>query len=131
MRTLLLLLIASLTFGCGSGVELPELGTVTGTVTNGGNPVANAVITFSPTEEGRPSTATTDDEGNYSLLYNIDTEGAIIGKHIVGIVAVTNEEDYQEADESDQESGGLPAKASDGSMIVDVKAGANVIDIPL
>lgn len=133
MRTLLLLLATCLTCGCGGGVELPELGMVSGTVTNGGSPVAEAVVTFSPTGEGRPSTATTDAEGKYTLLYNVDNEGAIIGKHIVSVVAVTSEEDYQEADEvtGEQPDGGLPAKASDGSMIVEVKAGENLIDIPL
>ena len=87
MRILLSLLAVGLICGCGSGVELPELGTVTGTVTNGGVPVANAVVTFSPTGKGRPSVGTTDSDGNYSLLYNIDTEGAMIGQHIVGVDA--------------------------------------------
>ena len=48
--------------GCGSSDE-PELGTVTGSVTMDGKPLANVWIGFAPTE-GRASMAITDKDGH-------------------------------------------------------------------
>lgn len=69
--------------GCsgGSGVAL---GTVTGTVSKDGEPVSGATITFYP-EVGRPSSATSDHEGHYSLRFTAREDGAIVGKHSVQI----------------------------------------------
>jgi len=75
--------VAGVIFGCGRG-DLPELGTVTGTVTENGKPLADAWIEFEP-EKGRLSAGRTDVEGKYTLEYTHDAEGAIVGSHTVKI----------------------------------------------
>lgn len=70
--------------GCGGPGDRPELGTVSGTVTDGGEPLPNAWIEFEP-EKGRLSAGRTDEEGAYSLQYTYDTEGAVVGRHTVKI----------------------------------------------
>jgi len=72
--------------GCGSGVDTPPLGKVSGTVTLNGEPLDGATIEFQP-ESGRPSIGTTDAEGNYSLLFRADTPGALVGTHTVRITS--------------------------------------------
>ncbi|MBN2293416.1 MAG: carboxypeptidase regulatory-like domain-containing protein [Pirellulales bacterium] len=71
--------------GCGSS-DRPELGTVSGTVTLNGKPLANAEITFQH-EKKRFSTGTTDADGRYELIYIRDIKGAVVGKHTVVITA--------------------------------------------
>lgn len=71
--------------GCGSdAADKPETAAVTGTVTDGEKPVANAFVEFQP-EEGRPSSGTTDENGHFTLLYSEDVEGAKIGTHKVKV----------------------------------------------
>ena len=70
--------------GCGGSGDRPELGTVTGTVTKNGEPLANAWITFNP-EKGRASGGRTDEQGHYSLQYLSDAAGAKVGTHTVKI----------------------------------------------
>lgn len=72
--------------GCGSGpADLPDLAPVSGAVTLDGQPLSKAVIQFVPDAGGRSSTATTDDQGHYELLYTSDYMGASLGKHKVTI----------------------------------------------
>lgn len=68
--------------GCGS--DGPEIVSVSGTVTRGGNPVKNLTINFVP-EGGRPSWATTAADGSYTLHYTRDQDGACVGKHKVWV----------------------------------------------
>ena len=68
--------------GCSS--RGPELGEVAGTVTLDGEPLPEALVTFKP-QKGRPSLAETDEQGNYSLSYRVDAQGARIGEHRVTI----------------------------------------------
>lgn len=77
-------LVAMLLVGCGGPDDQPELGTVSGTVTKGGDPLANAWIEFIP-EEGRLSAGQTDEKGHYTLQYTIDAPGAKVGTHTVKI----------------------------------------------
>ncbi|MEO2025569.1 MAG: hypothetical protein ABGZ23_06760 [Fuerstiella sp.] len=132
--------------GGGGGASIPALGTVTGKVTVGGQPLANAVVTFTPAS-GRPSAGTTGSDGTYKLMYNVDNAGATIGEHTVLVSAGDDSGDYEgdgedegdedegDEDEGDEDegdaAGGLPAAASDGSIKKDVSAGANTIDIEL
>ncbi|MDG1897317.1 MAG: hypothetical protein P8J37_20670 [Fuerstiella sp.] len=137
--------------GCGGdGANTPTLGTVIGKVTVGGQPLADAVVTFTPVAGGRPSSGTTGSDGTYTLLYNVDNAGATIGQHTVMVTAggegagdyegddptVTEDEDEDEGedegeDEDEGDAGGLPAAAADGSLKKDVSAGANTINIEL
>ena len=73
-----------LTAGCGGGDDL-ELGTVSGTITLAGKPLADARIEFQPEGSGSPSYGNTDEDGRYELLYSVGKPGAMIGKHLVRI----------------------------------------------
>lgn len=70
--------------GCGGPDDQPELGTVTGTITQNGKPLADAWVEFVP-EKGRLSAGRTDAEGRYSLQYTFDAPGAKVGTHTVKI----------------------------------------------
>ena len=79
-----LVLATLLISGCnrGDGVELGE---VTGLVTLDGQPLANASVSFYPSN-GRASFGKTNAEGKYELIY-IRDKGAIIGDHKVTITS--------------------------------------------
>jgi hypothetical protein len=70
--------------GCG-GSDL-ELLPVTGTVTYLGLPVSGATVVFQP-ENGPPSTATTDEEGNFTMNTRGES-GVAVGKSVVVITAL-------------------------------------------
>ncbi len=73
----LLLLTAS---GCGDGG--PEIVRVAGKATYQQKPVANLILTFSPTS-GRPSIAMTDADGKFDLDFEPNRKGAQTGVHKV------------------------------------------------
>ena len=109
--------------GCGSG----NMGSVTGTVTADGKPLAGAVVTFSPQPEGRPSSGRTDDNGKYELIYSRSEKGAVIGEHIVRITTADEGGDYGKPIPET-----LPAKYNVRSELKEqVAAGKNVIDFQL
>ena len=134
--SMLLCVVGISVLGCGRS-DIPELGTVSGVVTLNNEPLPNAIVNFSPTAAGRPSTAETDSEGKYSLLYLTDVDGAVVGEHSVTVEKIiSEEEDNMSDDPADLEPGQelpkqLPASASDGSILKDVAAGHNEIDIQL
>ena len=85
-------ILALLNFtGCsGKQQDLPDLAEVTGVVTLDGKPLADAIIDFYPqtaAEKGnaRTSSGMTNADGQYTLMYNNDTVGAIVGDHLVRI----------------------------------------------
>lgn len=80
---LALLVMLSLV-GCSKSEELPELHPVTGTVTLDGDPLAGANVSFEPAG-GRPSFGTTNEQGVFSLTYDVDLPGAVAGQHTVRI----------------------------------------------
>ncbi|WP_166819971.1 transthyretin-like family protein [Thalassoroseus pseudoceratinae] len=82
----LLMTWSTLTFlGCGGGAsDQPEVVDVTGTVMQGGTPVVGALVEFIP-ENGRPSQATTNEQGEFTLNYLDGVDGAIAGTHKVRI----------------------------------------------
>ncbi len=87
----LLACLASLTIvvaiaGCG-GEGNVELAPVTGTITQNGQPLANADVVFSPAGDVEASTSagTTDENGKFELQYNDGRNGAVPGKHQVTI----------------------------------------------
>src|SRR5262245_39370809 len=73
----------SLLAGCGGPYK--NLGRVSGKVTLGGQPLADAAVTFSPTAAGSPSTGRTNASGEYTLLYTRGVKGAEAGEHTVTI----------------------------------------------
>lgn len=101
--------------GCGGG---PKLVTVSGRVTMGGKPLANATVNFEPVaasggaEAGGGSYGRTDADGRYSLKYVLDDRaGAVVGEHRVTITSVG---------EAASDAGGvadpIPAQFRDGSL---------------
>ena len=72
--------------GCSDTVQL---GTVSGTVTQGGKPCDSILVNFMPDpsmkQPAAMSSAITDDDGRYTLRYQGDGKptGAAIGRHIV------------------------------------------------
>lgn len=76
--------------GCsGSPDDLPEIGSVSGTITVDKQPKEGLQVQFQPTGEegGRPSVGTTDDSGYYSLRYSKDEDGAKVGP---GYITITS-----------------------------------------
>ena len=117
--------------GCG-GSDHPEVGHVTGVVTVDGKPLNNAIVNFTPQTAGRASTGLTDEEGRYELLYTADVSGAVIGAHNVTLELIQEDDAESDAEEgSDGAATGLPPQATDGSIVKEVAAGNNTLDIEL
>lgn len=76
--------------GCGPGG--PELADVSGKVTMDGEPLDNALVTFTPVEGGRASSGKTDENGHYTLAY-ADRMGAVVGKHKVRVTTLSEVEE--------------------------------------
>lgn len=72
-------LLAALLAGCGDDEKIVP---VTGVLMYKGTPVANAYVDFVP-EHGRPSLGQTDAEGRFTLKYDPQRGGALVGKHKV------------------------------------------------
>jgi hypothetical protein len=131
MRTRLLFLLSGLFIaGCG-GVDVPDTGKVAGSVTIDGKPAAGIRVKFTPAEKGRASSATTDEAGNYTLVYSANAMGALIGKHKVTIAAQEISADVPDASAKGKrvENTTVPAKYVAMSKDVEVKAGDNTIDL--
>jgi len=115
--------------GCG-GVEVPETGAVTGTVTIDGKPGSGVRVKFTPVGPGRASSGTTDEAGRYSLIYSANATGAIIGKHKVTIAAQEISADVDTGQKGKRvENTSIPAKYTAMAKEVEVKAGDNTIDV--
>jgi hypothetical protein len=113
--------------GCGGSADLAS---VEGRVTLGSQPLADAEVTFAPVAgKGSPSYGRTDSDGNYSLVYSRDDEGAEIGEHLVFIST------YQEPDEdAETPTPGTPERVPvqyAAGQKVEVKPGSNKLDFPL
>jgi hypothetical protein len=69
--------------------DLPDLGRVSGVVTKGGQPVAGAEVTFTPLDvDASSATAISDENGEYTLQYLEDVDGAVVGQNRVRISVV-------------------------------------------
>lgn len=116
--------------GCGGDSDLPDLGSVTGTVTLDGKPLPNATVEFTPVDGGRPSVAVTEDDGEYELEYTPGNFGATPGSYQVTITTATTTTDKQGNDVDVPET--LPAKYNVNTTLKEeVKAGSNEIDFKL
>jgi hypothetical protein len=81
----IMLICAGIACGCGSS-QPQNVGKVSGKVTLEGQPLAGAVVTFSPvTAGGSSALGRTDDSGQFSLSYAQGIEGAEIGENRVSI----------------------------------------------
>ena len=107
------------------------VGSVSGKVTLGGQPLADAIVTFTPKTSGAPSSAITDASGGYTLRYTRDYDGALVGEHTVTIstYAAANPDDEPPKPEVPEK---VPAKYNTKSeLLATVKSGSNTLDFPL
>jgi len=65
-----------------AGCSDPNVVSVKGTATRGGQPLKNLRITFNP-DKGAASIADTDDQGHFELVCSKDVKGAVLGNHKV------------------------------------------------
>jgi hypothetical protein len=114
--------------GCSnSGVKL---GKVTGKVTLAGSPLPDALVTFTPTTGGSPSTGRTESDGTYKLNFSRKMDGAMVGEHTVIIST------YQPAME-DPPTPEVPEKVpfkyreAETALKATVKSGSNKLDFDL
>ena len=107
----------------------PQLGAVTGTVTWEGKPLANATVSFMPTD-GQAAFCRTGEDGTYELQFADGRKGAILGENRVTIetyrIAVDDEGNPIEHPEI------LPEKFHRQSELTKVvEPGSQVIDFAL
>ena len=115
------------TSGCNSG---PAMGQVGGKVTLDGEPLANAFVEFRP-REGRPSGATTDASGDYTLQFTAHETGALLGEHTVKITTEGEIED-PETGETTEVPERVPAKYNtETTLTATVSGGKNTINFEL
>lgn len=139
IRVLSVLVICAALVGCGDNRKSAS---VTGTVTSGGQPVADIIVRFQPVgkgdtskpEAGMGSYGKTDSQGRFKLLFSDNnSSGAIIGEHVVTIDELTPES------EANDDAGGIgkpeksrvPKKWCDGSARFTVTEGSNTADFDL
>ena len=83
--------------GCDSG---PKVVKVSGVATFKGQPVPSLRLTFQP-DHGRPSWGDTDENGRFTLEYDADNKGALVGRHTVSAA-------YQPRTPDEEMSGKVP-----------------------
>ena len=120
----LLLLFVPVLSGCGDNRAPAK---VTGTVTLDGSPVASAIVTFAPDNDGRLSYGFTDAQGRYKLRFTAQLNGTLVGTHQVRI---------NTGDGIPPEQGGIPetipAKYNKASeLTATVKSGNNTVNFDL
>ena len=113
--------------GCGGGYDGPPVGSVAGTVTIQGKPAPDVVVEFTPTEGGRGSTGTTDDSGQYELIYSSNKMGAQVGKHTVKISGNQVLDDNSTNMMKPKTS--VPKEVAEMTREVEVSSGSNTIDL--
>ena len=94
MRLQYLLMPAIIVFtcgvvGCGSSEprgEIVETVPASGIVTLGGKPLENCQVNFYPVDGGRPASATTNANGEFTLGTNDSEDGAAAGLHKVAFI---------------------------------------------
>ena len=91
----------------------PALGSVSGTVSLDGAPLAKAHVLFTPEGPGRTSQAITDSDDRSTLGYLRDIAGANLGPHVVRITTAMDGE--AQAASSEQRPGRPERTCGDGA----------------
>jgi hypothetical protein len=128
--TVSLLTVATVVFlgGCGGRSDIGE---VSGTVTMGGSPLANARVIFQPQSAGVPSYGLTDSEGKYALQFDENTSGAIIGKHTVSISTFFAGDPDADPPQTNSPETVPPQYNANSELTAEVVAGSNTFDFTL
>jgi len=119
-------ILVSLLSGCGgTPPDQPATAPVMGIVKLDGKPLPNVIVVFN-SDTGRPSSATTDENGKYDLNYFGSTRGATLGPHTVTITTPTDgptAPNYRDP---------IPAKYNTATTLTaNVKASENTFDFDL
>ena len=122
-------LVLAVIGGCGG--PYAKLARVSGKVTLGGQPLADAFVQFSPAAGGSQSVGKTDGNGNYTLVFTRGVNGAEVGEHNVTISTYVDP-----VPDADPPQPGAPEKVplkyrSAGELKATVKKGSNPIDFAL
>jgi hypothetical protein len=126
-RCTCLSLLVVVALGCGKSG--PTIARVSGTVTRHGQPVSRIEVNFDP-ENGRPSVGRTDADGNYTMEYDRERKGALVGTHKVWVKFVQR----NPLDEANQEMSSILQKYGDRKttpLTVEVKEDGQVIPLEL
>jgi hypothetical protein len=125
-------LLLCLVSGCGRG-DGPELVRVSGTVTIDGKAAPKLELRFIPEASGgSPSYGVTDANGHYTLMFNADRNGAMIGKHMVEISAIPSELGEDGNPLPNQNVLDVPSRYSEpGTLTAEVKDDNSPIDFHL
>jgi len=115
--------------GCGGGG--PELAPVEGTVTLDGTPLPAAHVVFQPQGPGSPSSGITDENGHYELLYALDREGAMVGRHTVRITTYAQGRADENGEPTFTPERVPPRYNSQSELVREVESGSNTFDFPL
>jgi hypothetical protein len=103
-----------------------NLGRVTGIVTLDGKPIPDAYVVFTPKGPGRASQTKTDSEGRFTLQFNANNPGALVGDHSVTVSTADITDEGENIPEL------IPAKYNmRGSIDVTVVDGANEVMLEL
>jgi hypothetical protein len=78
--------------GCSVGKPLPDLVSVTGTVTLDGQPLPHGTVGFAPADQavGQPASGKIKD-GKFTMVTSASSPGVVIGDYKVTIVSVDEE----------------------------------------
>jgi len=123
-----LMLVVLCISGCsGSGEPIAD---VSGTVTLNGTPVPQTQVMFEPTAGGRSSVGMTDADGNYTLTYLHEGDGALIGEHLVRLTTRrgTKRDDQGRVVVAGVEEKFPPEYNSESTQKVTVESGDNEIN---
>lgn len=131
VRLSLLLLLAYCSIGCSNSG--PQLGTVEGSVTLDGKPLAGAVVAFRPVEGGRTAEGVTDESGHFTIEFAAGAMGALLGDHEI---RVTTFREKVIGDNGRVEDPGMPEKVpkkynDQSELIRTVEPGKNRFDLEL
>lgn len=90
--------------GCGGGELELDTVPVTGTVTQSGQPVEGARVTFSPEGTGHAAAGVTDASGKFTLTSVTTGDGAVPGQYQVTITKYETETDAIAPGETDMDA---------------------------
>lgn len=110
-----IVLTAVFALGCGSGGQ--RTAAVSGTVIYNGKPVAKAHVSFVPSDaNSRAAEGLTDDRGRFTLGTFAASDGAILGKYKIGVIARGPDRPAKPG-----EGSGMPGETVPGEPVIPIK----------